>query len=1087
MKKGLILFAVALVLGLWITSGGQQNSRLEGFKVAFSQNASSQISQNLGVDMDFGRMPVYFTANEGQMDERVAYYINGKDKQIYFTQEGVTFVLIGDDKGEDNTLERWVVKLEFTGADKNVSPKGEEETGAVISYFKGRPEEWRTGIATYARVVYANLWPGIDLVYRGAEGRLKYAFVVHPGADPGMIRMVYRGASQVTVTDEGELEIKTPLGGFADGRPNAYQEEDGKRVDVGIEYDLKEEEGEGSYSYGFRVGEYDRSQALILDPAVLIYCGYIGGTGDDSGKSIAVDGSGSVYITGWTESSQSSFPVVVGPDLSGNGGVKDAFVAKVNSAGTGLVYCGYIGGSGVDYGYGIVVDGFGNAYITGITSSIETSFPVTGGPDLTYNGGIYDAFVAKVNSAGTGLSYCGYIGGTDSDSGKGIAVDSVGSVYITGWTQSSQSSFPVVVGPDLSGNGGIYDAFVAKVNSAGTGLVYCGYIGGSDEDGGNGIAVDGFGNAYITGITSSIETSFPVTVGPDLTFNGQEDAFVAKVNSAGTDLVYCGYIGGSYNDYGNGIAVDGFGSAYVTGAAGSNETKFQNFPVTGGPDLTYNGSGYDAFVAKLNFMGTDLVYCGYIGGSDYDYGNGIAVDGFGNAFVIGYTESTEASFPETVGPDLNHTGGYDAFVTKVNSAGTQLVYCGYIGGTGVDYGYDIAVDGFGNAYVTGETLSSESSFPVTVGPDTTYNGGAVDAFVAKIHHYTGKNDFNSDGQEDILWRHYGTGGNALWYIDSSGATAGLSQEYVGDRTMGQGSHPAKEYQDVLEAGEILYKDERVFHDVLDVNAPYKKALVKAYWDALKAGDVLNQPGEGGITGDTQELMNPGNQKARVQTISVIGTEFLPVIVDTNWRIVGTGDFNRDGNVDILWRHLANGQNSLWYMTGQSVIGTANLIKITDVNWQIVGTGDFNRDGYVDILWRHYGTGQNVLWYMNGHTNIGTAYLSPITDVNWRIEGTGDFNRDGYLDILWRHYGTGQNALWYMSGSTLTGTAYLSPVADVYWGIEGIGDFNGDGKVDILWRHYVYGSNSLWYMNGNTLIGTETLLSVPDVNWRIENH
>jgi hypothetical protein len=335
----------------------------------------------------------------------------------------------------------------------------------------------------------------------------------------------------------------------------------------------------------------------------------------------------------------------------------DAFVAKVNAAGTALDYAGYIGGTGNDSGRGIAVDSAGNAYVVGQTTSSQTSFPVAVGPDLTFNGGT-DAFVAKVNSAGTALDYAGYIGGVNNDFGLGIAVDGSGNAYVVGQTQSSETSFPVTIGPDLNYNGG-FDAFVAKVNAAGTALDYAGYIGGEANDLGFGIAVDASGNAYVTGSTAS--STFPATVGPYLTPNGLDDAFVAKVKSDGTGLEYAGYIGGSGNDQGRGIAVDSLGNAYVTGTTRSDETTF---PVIGGPGLTYNGSD-DAFVAKVNASGTALDYAGYIGGAGSDIGFGIAVDGFGNAYVTGSTDSGEATFPTTVGPDLTFNGGTDAFVAKV--------------------------------------------------------------------------------------------------------------------------------------------------------------------------------------------------------------------------------------------------------------------------------------------------------------------------------------------------------------------------------------------------------------------------------------
>ncbi len=684
-------------------------------------------------------MPLYFIENRGQLDSRVAFYVQGRDTTLYFTAEGMTLVLteigdrlerasLGRNRQSPQPRTRRAVKLDFVGANPEPKILGGDPTSAVVSYFKGRPEEWKAGLPTYASITYADLWPGIDLVYSGTADRLKYSFLVKPGADPGQVRLAYRGASAVRVNGAGQLEIETPGGVLQDDRPYAYQEIEGRRVAVDASYSLDRASGGAPHRYGFAVQPYDRTRPLVLDPAVLVYAGYIGGGDDDEAYGIAVDGSGNTFVTGLTASTETSFPVTVGPDLTQNGG-QDAFVAKVNAAGTALVYCGYIGGSDDDRGLGIAVDGSGNAYVTGRTLSTETSFPVTVGPDLTHNGGGADAFVAKVNAAGTALVYCGYIGGDDDDVGSGIAVDGSGNAYVTGFTASTQGTFPVTVGPDLTHNGGLYDAFVAKVNAAGTALTYCGYIGGNDDDEAYGIAVDGSGNAYVTGLTASTQATFPVTVGPDLTHNGGfADAFVAKVNATGTALVYCGYIGGSGGDYGTGIAVDSSANAYVIGVTTSSQ---DTFPVTVGPDLTYNG-GSDAFVAKVSAAGTALVYAGYIGGNSDDIGQGIAVDSSGNAYVTGYTQSSQDTFPVTIGPDLTYNGGSDAFVAKVSAAGTALIYCGYIGGSGGDQGYGIAVDSSGNAYVTGLTASTQASFPVAVGPDLTYNGGLNDAFVAKI-------------------------------------------------------------------------------------------------------------------------------------------------------------------------------------------------------------------------------------------------------------------------------------------------------------------------------------------------------------------
>ncbi len=695
---------------------------------------------------DLGNLPLYFVENRGQLDPQVAFTVQGSDKTLYFTAQGLTLALNGPRKAsleEARPSERWVLKLDFVGARADVRPEGLEQAGATFSYFKGSRSQWQAGLESYSQIVYRDLWPGIDLVYAGTVNRIKYTFVVRPGADPDQIRLAWRGASGVELNATGELAVTTPQGGFTDDRPISWQESKGQRVPVATHYRLAPENRTSKAStgvtYGFEVGAYDRGRELVIDPAVLVYAGFLGGSSSDQGNGIAVDGDGNAYVTGSVFTLGTGFPVAVGPDLTVNG-FDDAFVAKIDATGTALIYAGFIGGSGSDRGQGIAVDSAGNAYVTGTTSSDQTSFPVTVGPDLTFNSDFSfrpDAFVAKVNAAGTALEYCGYIGGGGSDGGNAIAVDGAGNAYIGGRTDTTETSFPVTVGPDLTYNGGFNDGFVAKVNAAGTALDYCGYVGGDgtavSPSGGDhvfGIAVDSAGSAYITGLTDSDETSFSVTVGPDLTANGDYDAFVAKIDPSGAAFLYAGFLGGAKRDDGLSIAVDGAGNAYVVGATRSDQTSF---PVTVGPDLTLNGF-LDAFVAKVDATGTGLLYAGYIGGNGFTVGYGIAVDGEGNAYITGNTASDETTFPLTEGPGLTYNGGDeegDAFVAKITGDGTALVYAGYIGGSGDDTGQGIAVDSAGNAYVVGSTGSDEMTFPATVGPILTHSGSS-DAFVAKV-------------------------------------------------------------------------------------------------------------------------------------------------------------------------------------------------------------------------------------------------------------------------------------------------------------------------------------------------------------------
>jgi hypothetical protein len=742
-----LLSVVVIFIGISLSRSGEGSALQE--PLAGDLQLDQAVIERLSAEL-----PLYFIANLGQLDPAVSFYVQGQDKSIFFTPQGITYALddpvrapsqghslqiqpISARSPLGNSSQRWAVKLDFVGANPQVVPLGETLTPALISYFLGQSNQWQAGIPTYARVRYPELWPGIDLVFSGSAAAMKYEFVVQPGADPSLIQLAYRGASAVRLLADGQLQISTPVGGFRDAAPLAYQERDGLRLPVEMAYHLSQPELSGEQSrwqYGFKLGDYDRSLALVLDPEVLIYAGFIGGAGYDSGRGIAVDAAGSAYITGTTASSQSSFPVLVGPDLTFNSELNyDAFVVKIDPGGR-LVYAGYIGGSSGDEGEAIAVDADGNAYITGYTKSDEASFPVLLGPDLTHNGGD-DAFVVKVNPTGSALVYAGYVGGNLEDKGRSIAVDAHGNAYLAGSTRSKEASFPVLLGPDLTHNGG-EDAFVVKVSPTGSALVFAGYVGGSGDDQANGIAVDSGGSAYLAGATGSTY-GFPVLLGPDLMFKGGgADAFVAKVHPGGSTLLYAGYIGGQGYDSASAIAVDGQGNAYLTGRTNSSEKVYNGFPVLVGPDLTFNDGLTDAFVAKVNAQGTALVYAGYIGGSQRDYGSAIAVDGLGNAYVAGSTLSSQASFPVVGGPDLwfNEDGwsGIDAFVAMVSSTGSTLVYSGYIGGRrAVDYANAIAVDAAGNAYVTGETKSTQKSFPVIGGPDLTHNG-IEDAFVTKV-------------------------------------------------------------------------------------------------------------------------------------------------------------------------------------------------------------------------------------------------------------------------------------------------------------------------------------------------------------------
>jgi len=654
-----------------------------------------------GAASPFGELPLLFVENRGQLDRRVRFVVPGSEKTVYFASDGITIAL-QDGEG------RYAVKIDFVGANPKTTLRGEEREPAVFSYFRGKPDEWATGCATYSSLVYEDLWPGIDLVYRGEPGSLKYEFLVDPGADPRRIRLAVRGASSLERGERGELVARTPAGPLVDGAPVAFQIERDARTEVPAAYAL-----EDGGIFGFDLGAYDRSRPLVIDPDMVVYSGFLGGAGDDIGHAIVVDETGATYVTG--ETASGNFPVEVGPDPTFHGS-RDAFVAKVWPSGATLAYAGYLGGTGNDRGWGIAIDGEGAAYVVGNTTS--SGFPIVGGLDPTFNGGGADAFLTKVSPNGVSLVYSGFLGGASDETAYAIAVDDSGAAYVTGSTRSWD--FPVVVGPGLSYSSN-HDVFILKVDPPGESLVYSGLLGGTLEEYGYAITVDASGAAYVAGTTKS--TTFPTVVGPDLTPNGDRDAFVLKVAPSGASLEFSGFLGGSNADEGRGIALDDEGAIFVAG-----ETNSTNFPTLVGPDTSHNGGGSDGFITKIAASGESLLYSGYIGGSSGDWANAVGVDGAGTAYVTGATASGD--FPYVFGPDSSYNGGAsDIFVMKISSDGTTRLYSGFFGAEGLDEATGIAVGVAGDVYLTGVTNSQQ--FPVVTGPETAPSG-VYDAFVVRF-------------------------------------------------------------------------------------------------------------------------------------------------------------------------------------------------------------------------------------------------------------------------------------------------------------------------------------------------------------------
>jgi uncharacterized repeat protein (TIGR01451 family) len=761
-RRSSIGLAILLLLIQPWSAGG-----LSGSRSTFAAQASA----------GFDRLPLSFVPNQGQSHPAVRYQAHALGGSVlFFTQDGVVLALPPDPPaggkpltGRELRLDETapaepatpapVLRLSFLGANPAAEIVGDARLPGTVSYFLGSdPEQWHTSLPTYAKITYQDLYPGISLVYEGSSAGsalLKGTYIVAPGADPGLIRWRYEGAAGLSLDEAGNLHIaytarpapgenaNNPSGGQIEAEvleqaPIVWQGSGEERVTVPAQYALA---ADGSIGFTFPEG-YDRSQALILDPT-LTYSSYLGGDGEDVGYSIATDATG-IYVVGYTFSTNFPLDGAIDPDCGTdafcNGGYADVFITKLNPAGSDTLYSTYLGGSGNDYGVTMALDSANNAYVTGLA---RADFPTTSNAYQQVYGSAAgvgaDGFLTKLNPTGSALLYSTYLGGDNGDGAWGLAVNaSNGEAFLNGQTLST--NFPTTAGAydtgcgtdgacNYDGSTGYSDAFIVQLSTTISGtasLLYSTYLGGSSDDQGFGIARDGPGNLYVTGRTLSTDLPTPGTPyqGSNL---GYYDAYVARLDpsqSGAAGLVYGTYLGGINYDDGYGISVDDSNEVYLVGTTGSPAFPLEN-PIQG----VFGGGPYDAYVAKLEADGSDLSYSTFLGGSGDDEGFGMAIDASGNAYVTGFSSST--NFPIQNAFQPWNAGGYEAFVTQINPAGSAWVFSTYLGGFGTDASYGIFyAPSSDSLYLTGQTYSS-TSMPL-VDPYQAIHGGSSDVVVARL-------------------------------------------------------------------------------------------------------------------------------------------------------------------------------------------------------------------------------------------------------------------------------------------------------------------------------------------------------------------
>ncbi|MBL4818640.1 MAG: SBBP repeat-containing protein, partial [Deltaproteobacteria bacterium] len=706
----------------------------------------------------YGDLPLAFEPNSGQTNSRVQFLAKVQGYNLFITGTEIVFDVVTREPSIEETLliapdaiittpgESVPVRFSLIGANPDLNAEGLKKLAGVSNYLIGNdPSKWVIGVERYEGVLVSQVYPGIDVEFYGAGKVVEHDYIVAPGIDPGQIQFEIKGALELFLAEDGDLEVilNEQNSKLIVKKPIAYQKVNGNKVPVHAEYLLL-----GDNIVTFWLGDYDTSLELVIDPVTRVYTTFLGGTLDDITWGIDVDSSGNVFTVGYTKST--NFPTQGGLSTPNDAlqGNFDAFVTKLDSNGSNQTYSTYLGGSALDLAESIKVDGSGNVYIAGYTTS--TDFPGTTGFLQENNAGGYDAFIAKLNSAGNSLTYATYLGGTGFETGTQIALDTV----TTGCTTGG-SACVVLVGTSTStglSTGGVVnttgdatngDAFAMRLNSGGTTKSVFTYLGGTGgRDLGLGVAVDSSANVYITGETKS-STFVPTPGGLDTTLGGTQDAFVVKLNAAMTTTSYSTYFGGSGKDGSAGIGLDIVSSGCTTGGSAcaviTGTTDSTDLSTANANDATSNG-GDDVYIMSLNSGGSALNYSTYVGGSGDDRVLGtqsIFVDASGEAWVTGTTSSTEATFPILNAVQATYPTGSDfsAFIMKV-AGGTTSVdfsFVTYHGGTtsnSSDIGVGIVVDSnASDAYVTG--IAETTDFPTAGTPfDSTQNGG-LDGFVAK--------------------------------------------------------------------------------------------------------------------------------------------------------------------------------------------------------------------------------------------------------------------------------------------------------------------------------------------------------------------
>jgi hypothetical protein len=992
--------------------------------------------------------------------------------------------------------------INFPGANPRSEPHGEAKSESKTRYYLGVANTWRTA-SHFERVRYSAIYPGIDLVFLAASNQIEYNFEISPYADPDAIRIRYIGSTG-HLTGNGDLEIHAGGATITQLHPIAFENRQGRMHRIACDYRLI-----GSQEANLRLGAHDPARPLYIDPVLnfstylggslydsinaatndsqgnlyvagttgsgsltnpslpprssndvfvakfasvgtLVSLVYLGGSGLDSGQGIALDPLGNIYVTGMTTSTD--FPVTNGAFSTQAPGGGDAFVAKFSPS-FDLQYSTYLGGPGADSGSAIAVDSSGAVYVAGQTAS--TDFPVIqGGFETSFQGGLSDCFVSKLNQAGSALVHSTYLGGSALDLCAGIAVDASGNAYVAGTTYSS--NFPVVESLQNSLLG-TATAFVAKINAAGTSLIYSTYLGGSNIDNANAIALDSSDAAYVTGDTASFD--FPVTPGVVQTgLNGLYNAFVSKLSAAGNTLVYSTLLGGSGSDRGTSIAIDSAGRAIIGGY-----TTSSNFPTVDAIQASFQGA-VDAFSTVLDPAGANLVFSSYFGGSGVDMGYAVALGPDSQLYLAGTTSSSNFPIAMAIQPALSVAP--DAFVLEVTYIGGEPAAVSATPGSGtgssptfaLEYSDSSGVASLQLVYVVfSASLASENnSCMLYYSPATNQVSLLNDAGSAWLAATPGAPMTllqNSQCLLNVATTTVNTGGNTL----TLNLAMMFKPAYAGSRNV---------YLYAVDMSGLSSGWQQ--HGTWDV--PGSAEQIRSDFNGAGYSDIIWQ---NPVSGASAVYYLDG-----AQGTTILGTGSFTGA--NSWHIVAVADFNLDGHPDLVWQDPTTGESQIWFMGGAQGTTVLGTVPVTSANsWRIVAASDFNLDGHPDLVWQDPVSGHAQIWYLAGPQGATLTGAANLTLTNtWNIVGASDFNGDGHPDIVWQDPVSGAVQVWYLSGPQ--GNVVSSAAELLGQGpgtIVAIADFNLDGHPDIAWQEPVSGVSQVWFLGGAqgvTELGTSSM-------------